>query len=242
MEEINGKWIMSGIDWKDPGCLHSAGDLSDYIDRVGFLPLFACSVPGFSVEEHTDPTYWWSEKADRDPWAWRTVIAREGKIAYGKFFERKAGFISKKWFPYFANLRRNGYDFDALWDDGKASLRQKKIMDLFSEDTRFFSFEIKELAGFGKGGEKGFEGTLSGLQMQSYLCMRDFQKRKNKKGKEYGWDVAIYSMPEQLYGYKHVAKAYKESPEESYERILKHLCKEFGAENEQSLGKLIQKP
>ena len=175
MEEINGKWIMSGVDWRDPGCIHSAEELSAYIEEVGFLPLFACEIPGFSVEEHTDPKYWWSENAKRDPWAWRTVIAREGKIAYGKFFERKAGFISKKWFPYFANFRRDGYDFDALWEDGKASLRQKKIMDLFEEDTRLFSFEIKEKAGFGKGGEKGFEGTLSSLQMQGYLCMRDFK-------------------------------------------------------------------
>ena len=28
------------------------------------------------------------------------------------------------------NFRRDGYDFDALWDDEKASFRQKKIMDL----------------------------------------------------------------------------------------------------------------
>lgn len=240
MEEINGKWIMSGIDWKDPGCLHGADELSAYIEEVGFLPLFACEIPGFSVEEHTDPAYWWSENVKLDPWAWRTVVAREGKIAYGKFFDKKAGFVSKKWFPYFANVRRDGYDFDALWDDGKATLRQKKIMDLFEEDTRLFSFEIKEKAGFGKGGEKGFEGTLSSLQMQGYLCMRDFQKRKNKKGREYGWDVAIYSMPEQLYGYSHVTKAYRESPEESFERIAKQIRKHFGDADEKLVRKLLK--
>ena len=70
-----------------------------------------------------------------DPWEWREIIARSGKVAYGKFFDKKAGFISKQWFPYFANFRRDGYDFDALWDDEKASIRQKKIMDFYLEEN-----------------------------------------------------------------------------------------------------------
>ena len=68
---------------------------------------------------------------------------------------------------------------------------------------------------------------MADLQMMTYLCMRDFQKRVNKRGEEYGWDVAIYSTPEQLYGYKHVTSAYKESPEESRERIIKQLTKYY---------------
>ena len=82
----------------------------------------------------TTEKYWWSEDPQRDPWVWREIIARRGDIAYGKFFHNKAGFISKKWFPYFANYRRAGYDFDARWDDELASFRQKKIMDLFMDD------------------------------------------------------------------------------------------------------------
>ncbi len=240
MQEIDGHWIMNGISWRQKGCLHSVEELSALIDEVGFLPLFSCEIPGFSVEEHTDPAYWWSERPERDPWYWRTIIAREGRIAYGKFFEKKAGFVSKKWFPYFANLRRDGYDFDALWDDGKAGMRQKKIMDCFDEKTRLFSFELKEKAGFGKGGEKGFEGTLANLQMQSYLCMRDFEKRKNKQGKEYGWDVAIYAMPEQIFGYKHVTKAYGESPEVSYNRIANQLRKVYGDVDEKVLKRIVR--
>jgi len=240
MEEINGKWTLYGIDWNEEGCFHEVKDLKEYIEKVGFLPLFEVGIPGFSVEEHTDPTYWWGGNASLDPWEWRAVIAREGKIAYGKFFGKKAGFISKKWFPYFANMRRDGYDFDSLWDDGKANQRQKKIMDLFEDDTRLFSYEIKDKAGFGKGGLKNFEGTMADLQMMTYLCMRDFQKRVNKHGEEYGWDVAIYSTPEQLYGYKHVTSAYKESPEESRERIIKQLKKHFPDADEKSLKRLIK--
>ena len=241
MEEINGKWYLSGVEKNDPSCIHTCRELEEFIGEIGFLPLFETGIPGFSVENHTDPLDWWGEDADKDPWNWRTVIAREGNIAYGKFFGKRAGFISKKWFPYFANMRRDGYDFDALWDDGKASLRQKKIMDLFEEEsTKLFSFEIKQNAGFGKGGEKGFEGTLTELQMRTYLCMRDFKKRVNKKGEEYGWDVAIYAVPEQLYGYRHVAKAYNETPEESAERIVKQIKKYYKDADDAVIRKLIR--
>ena len=33
----------------------------------------------------------------------------------------------------------------------------------------------------------------------------------------------MYSMPEKLWGYDHVTSAYGESPEESWERIVKHM-------------------
>jgi hypothetical protein len=52
-------------------------------------------------------------------------------VAYGKFFGNKAGFISLKWLPYFANFRRSGYDFDSRYQDGLAERREKKIMDYF---------------------------------------------------------------------------------------------------------------
>ena len=35
--------------------------------------------------------------------------------------------------------------FDALMDDGKVSIRQKKIMDVF-DDVEFFSYEVKQRA------------------------------------------------------------------------------------------------
>lgn len=117
-----------------------------------------------------------------DPWEWRRIIARSGQVAYGKFFDKKAGFISKEWLPYFANYRRDGYDFDALWDDEKASRRQKKIMDLFAEESaELLSTEVREQAGFGKGGEKNFEGTIADLERQTYLCICDFRQLQEQE-------------------------------------------------------------
>lgn len=224
----DGNWIMYGVDESDPCCIHTVEELIAYIDEIGFLPLFKNEIPGFSVEERTVADYWWTDDPKRDPWVWREIIAGSGRVAYGKFFDKKAGFISKKWFPYFANYRRNGYDFDALWDDEKASIRQKKIMDLFEdEDKELYSFEVKQLAGFGKGGEKNFEGIITNLQMQTYLCLRDFRQRKNKAGESYGWAIAVYARPEKLWGYSYVTSAYSEEPEESGKRIVQHITKEY---------------
>lgn len=242
MEVENGEWIMYGVDWDDPECLHSVDELVAYVNQIGFLPLFKNSVPGFSVEERTVPGYWWSENAAVDPWMWREIIAKSGELVYGKFFDKKAGFISKEWLPYFVNYRRDGYDFDALWDDEKASLRQKKIMDLFMEDNEgkeWFSYEIKQKAGFGKDGEKNFEGTITDLMMKTYLVMSDFKKRRNKKGAEYGWNIALYQTPEQKYGAKLVTKAYSESPEVSKERIINHIKEIYPIAKDKDIKKIV---
>ncbi len=226
MANESGTWVMHGVREDDPACIHTVEEAIAYINEIGFLPLFKNDIPGFSLEEKTVPEYWWSEDPARDPWEWRELIARSGQAVYGKFFDRKAGFISKEWFPYFANYRRDGYDFDALWDDEKASMRQKKIMDLFTEenaDAELYSFEIKQNAGFGKDGEKNFEGTVTDLEMKMYLCMRDFRQRKNRKGENYGWAVAVYSTPEHLWGYGHVTSAYQEDSSESWKRIVHHM-------------------
>ena len=52
-------------------------------------------------------------------------------------------------------------------------------MELYEE---LFSYELKESAGFGKGGEKNFPGIVTELQMQTYLTVKDFRCKKNKKG------------------------------------------------------------
>ena len=74
------------------------------------------------------------DNPEKDPWMWRAIIAKKHDIVYGKFFANKAGFISRKWFPVFANYRRDGYDFDALFEDEKAPYKHKKIMDFFMEE------------------------------------------------------------------------------------------------------------
>ena len=225
----NGEWIMRGPAWEDPTCIHSWQELVDWIDEVGFLPLFRNGINGFSAEERTCPQDWWSGDVNRDPWEWRQMIARSGLVAYGKFFGKKAGFISKTWFPDFANWRRDGYDFDSRWDDGLATARQKKIMDQFADTDALLSYELKERTGFGKGGEKNFEGTVTGLQMSSYLIIRDFRQKLNKKGQPYGWPRAEYTTPEALWGAECIAAAYATDPVQSRAKVFHQIQAHFSA-------------
>lgn len=227
MANEHGEWIMQGLDWDNPSRIQSWEELLDWIDEIGFLPLFKNEIDGFSVEENTSDLYWWTGDVEQDPWEWRELMARSGRVAYGKFFGKKAGFISKAWFPHFANYRRDGYDLDSRWDEELASMRAKRIMDQFAENAELFSFQLKQQAGFGKGGEKNFDGVVTELQMQTYLIIRDFRQRLNKKGTPYGWPISVYSTPEALWGYDHIASAYSLDPAASRAQIVAQLKKNF---------------
>ncbi len=235
----NGVWIMQGLDWNDPLRIRTWQELIAYIDEVGFLPLFANEVPGFSVEEHVSPDYWWTGITEEDPWEWRVLLARSGQVAYGKFFEQKSGFVSLKWFPAFANYRRDGYDFDARWEDELASHRQKKIMDQFEKQDTWIGMTLRKAAGFGKGGEKNFTGMISALQMETYLVIRDFRRKVNKRGGEYGMPVSVYMRPEDLWSRDMVTAAYKEDPAVSGQRIREQLLKNWPEMTEKQQGKIL---
>ena len=190
MAAENGEWIMHGLAWDDPYRIRSPKELVNWINEVGFLPLFGNSVKGFSVEEHVSPDYWWTGNREQDPWEWREIIAAGHEVAYGKFFDKKAGFISLDWLPI-------------IWND-------KQIL----------STELKKLAGFGKGGEKNFPGITTDLMMKTYLVTADFHRRRNEKGDEYGMAVSVLLPPEAIWGCDRVTSAYSESPWESWQRIV----------------------
>ena len=201
--------------------------------EIGFLPLFVNEVAGFSAEEHVSPVFWWTGDREQDPWEWREIIASERRVAYGKFFDGRAGFISPDWLPFFANARRNGYDFDGKWQSGAASRREKAIMAFFmdveSDDEPVFtgaewlSTELKKQAGFGKGGEKNYSGIVTGLQMQLYLVIAGFRRRENRRGGAYGMPVSVLAAPESLWGYEKLSSAYDEDPAESWSRVYDHI-------------------
>lgn len=67
----NGEWIMRGMAWDDPYRIRTWQELINWINEIGFLPLFGNGVTGFSAEEHTSPDYWWSGIRSEDPWEWR---------------------------------------------------------------------------------------------------------------------------------------------------------------------------
>lgn len=199
--------------------IRSADELADAVTQIGFLPLMPCGIAGFSVYEHTDETAWFSGDAARCPWEWRYRLAEDDRLAYGKLFGGKAGYCARELLPVLANYRRDGYDFDALYEDGKASRASLELMRCMEGGGRLASWELRERAGFGRGGMKGFDGALTRLQMQCYLVVCGFARKRNRAGEEYGWPTSVFTTPEARWGGDFVRSAYAESPQASFETL-----------------------
>ena len=200
----------------------SAKELEALVQQMGFLPFFPCSIPNFSIEEFTPSRYWFVEGVD-GPWEWRMEVARRGVVAYGKLFSRKAGLVSREWYPDLANYRRNGYDFDARYEEGLTSHREKQIMDVLLREGPTLSRDLKKLAGFGGDGLKGFDSVITSLQMQTYITVHSFEYARDKYGKPYGWGITRYAVTEDVLGADVTQGAYHLAPEESRARIIHHL-------------------
>lgn len=219
--------------------LRSPEDIVALTAELGFLPFFAGEIPGFSVEDCCPPELWFSENAD-GPWEWKGPAARSGQCVYGKFFDGKAGFISKEWFPGFANLRRDGYDFDARYEEGLAARKDRAVYDTLTEHGALLSKELKRLCNYHKGGNKGFDTIITRFQMQTYVTIGDFVYLQDKYGQTYGWGVAQYTTPEARFGYNFVTSAYRKDPAESKADILAHLKSILPDADEAQLLKLIK--
>ena len=219
--------------------LRSAEELVELAEEVGFLPFFAHEIGGFSIEECCPSELWFSGEED-GPWEWKGPAARSGKCVYGKFFGGKAGFVSLAWFPDFANYRRDGYDFDARYDDGLASRKDKDVYDVIAARGALLSKELKKVCNYRKGGNKGFETVITRLQMQTYVSIADFVYMRDKFGRPYGWGVAEYATPEALFGYDTVTAAYRREPRASKEQILEHLKKRLPHATEGQILRLIK--
>ena len=151
--------------------IRSREDLVALVGEIGFLPFFTCRIEGFSLEENISYDAWyqgrWSGKIHWEAWDWKGEVLQNKKLVYGKFFEKKAGFISKKLWPDFCNYRRDGYDFEARFDDGLSSYKDKGIVDHITGSGATLTKEIKDSLNYKKDGNKGFETVITRLQMQS---------------------------------------------------------------------------
>jgi len=214
-------------------------ELETLVEKISFLPFFACAIPDFSVEECTSSRYWFVSGVD-GPREWRMELARRGIAAYGKLFARKAGFVGREWYPGLVNYWRDGYDFDARYEDGLASRREKRIMDVLLNEGPTLSKDLKRLAGFGRDGLKGFDTAITNLQMQTYVTVHSFEYTRDKYGKPYGWGIARYAVTEDVLGEGVMRGAYDRPSEESKSRIIEHLGLLYPETFDDDLERLIR--
>ena len=200
--------------------IYTCAQLIKYIHEVGFLPLLDSGIRGFSAEDVVDedcryvvfPDGGW----DWPLWKWKGQVVTDGGCMYGKFFNKKAGFISREWWPDFYNYRRSVSPKPA-----EGSI-EDTILNVLQMHGSLITRELRAACGFtGPNMRSRFDGYITRLQMGCHIVTEDFVYPTDKHGHEYGWGWSLLTTPEELYG-KDACEC-ERSPEESRQRILAHL-------------------
>ena len=76
------------------------------IQEIGIIPFSKNAVTGWSVQEITDPDFWFTSSDQLGPWDWKIEAVREG-IVYGKFIGGKSAFATVEAYRHLMNWRRS---------------------------------------------------------------------------------------------------------------------------------------
>lgn len=217
--------------------IYSCAQLMELIQRIAFLPLLDSGIEGYSAEEMVSaecryvvfPDGGW----DWPLWKWKGPIVTEGNTVYGKFFDKKAGFISKRWWADFCNYRRSQHPAP---EEGSV---EEAILLTLQEHGSMITRELRAACGFmGPKMRSKFDSYITRLQMGCYIVTEDFVYPQDKHGREYGWGWSLLTTPEQLYGYD--ACQCERTPEKSYERLFAHLRQLLPEATERQITKLLK--
>ena len=166
--------------------IHNCSGLIDYINKIGFLPLLRMGIEGWSAEEAVDeecryvslPEGGWEWPL----WEWKGDIIRESGCAYGKFFDRKAAFISRDWWSDFCNWRRHVFPSP---EEGSV---EDMILQTLRENGSMITRDLRRVCGFTESKMRGkFDTFISRLEMGCYIVTEDFVYPKDRHGRNYGW-------------------------------------------------------
>ncbi len=216
--------------------IHTDSQLIDFIHQIGFLPLLNSGITGYSAEDIVDDdcryctlpdgTFYWPL------WQWKGTIVTEGDCMYGKFFDRKAGFISKSWWPDFFNYRR------AVHPAPEPDSIEDTILATLHEHGSLITRELRALCGFTGAKMRGkFDTYVTRLQMGCHIVTEDFVYPRDRHNREYGWGWSLLTTPEQLYGRD--ACHTDHTPQESYILLLNHFHSILPTATEKQIKRLI---
>lgn len=219
--------------------IHSCAELIDYINKTGFLPLLNMGIPEWSAEDVVDEDCRYTHLPDGGwewpLWQWKGAILQESGCAYGKFFGRKAAFVSRKWWPDFCNYRRSICPYP------EAGSVEESILDILKSEGSLVTRELRAACGFtGRGMRGKFDSYITRLEMGCYIVTEDFIYPTDRHGHEYGWGWSLLTTPETLFGKEecHTCR----TPQESRDRIMgqfRKILPESSAELSDSLLRRI---
>lgn len=217
--------------------IHSCPELMDFINEVGLLPLLNIGVAGWSADDVVDEDCAYTVLPDGGwewpLWEWKGDIIRETGCAYGKFFDRKAAFISKEWWPDFCNYRRS------LQSSPEEGSIESMIVETLREGGSMITRDLRRACGFTGPKMRGkFDSFIARLQMSAYIVTEDFVYPHDRHGRRYGWGWSLLTTPESLFGRE--ACQPERTPQESYARIMSQLMKVLPGVEEPLLQKILK--
>lgn len=242
-------------------------ELEEAAVYYGVLPFFRNNIKGFSVEEMTPSGLLFGGNEFEGAWEWKGPVVRNRTTAYGKFFRKKAGFVSRELLPYFLNFRREqsqipvGSTDEMIYDiieinDAMTSTDLRET--LLGKPKRRTAFDLPDLDVSEPGGIAGgvgefgvdfdakrkspsrhtLEAPLQRLQMGGWVCISDFRYKLTKRGERYGWGVAEYSTPEMLFPREELQTSL--TPSESLDHIISYVSARFPAATPDRLRLLLK--
>lgn len=195
--------------------IQTTDDLIAAVNEYGILPFW--SDDGFSA--------WGMSAINFNAlWAVREKTVNSLKVAYGRFVNKKATFVSLEVFPYLCALRRDGYDFDSLEDEGRAPNRESLIMHAVG-DKPAPSYALGKSLGM-----KGFDGAVASLQNKTFLCLTF---AKSYMG------TAMLNRPEDVFGYDYVRAQYALTAKENADKLAELAAKGLKEFSDKDRAKIL---
>lgn len=199
------------------------------IREFGIIPFFHGKIPGWSIEDLTEPDFWFTSSEELGPWDWKIEAVRQGNIAYGKFIRNKAAFATVEWYAHLMNWRRSlpqyriplgeQYSGNTLMDRLYKTLSPTLLYAI----KEFGAMEPTEMRGLlqertTEEALKSIGGSMNKylfpkikrtavdflnlyLEMGTWTVIGDFQRIFRGRNQEYtGWQRSSITTPELLFG------------------------------------------
>ena len=208
--------------------INSAETMIGTIRKFGIIPFFRSGIPGWSVEELTDPECWFYTSDVLGPWDWKIDAVREGNIAYGKFLSSKASFATTEWYRHLMNWRRANPKYRmALGEQYQAKTRSEKLLKYLSPlaleairengslemselrsicGKQVTDYQIKSLGGKYREvlrpavKKNVMDSVMQFLDMGTWTVIGDFRRVYRGPNLEYtGWQRSSITRPDDLF-------------------------------------------
>ena len=217
--------------------IHRQADLIGLIQEIGFLPLLDSGIEGYSAEELADEECRYVHFPDGGwdwlLWKWKGPVITESPCVYGKFFDKKAGFVSRAWWPDFYNYRRSQ---SSVPEEGTI---EDAILQTLRLHGSLITRQLRSACGFTGVRERSrFDAYVTRLQMGCHIVTEDFVYPRDRHNNEYGWGWSLLTTPEELFGRD--ACVCDRTPEESYQRISAHLRQLLPEATDRQIQRLLR--